>query len=550
MSVAALYYQPDAFEVTPQKNIMGRHAAGASFLRGFLRYSSSDVFWVLTEKAADMPAFLRHAQQWRPQLPVHHLHQGSLGQLKQPGCLFYPSPSLGHLAWQRTAYGHNAWSLCGITHTTASAGAMDDITDYLTAPLQPWDALICTSQAVKSHVEQMLYAQQDYLRQRLRCQDFIWPQLPVIPLGIHSQDFTFTTDQKQRARQQLQLTPDSIVVLYMGRLSFHAKAHPLAMYQALQRVAEQINVPLVLVECGWHANQAIADAFRQAAQLACPAVRIEQLDGRQPAQRDLAWAAADIFCSLSDNIQETFGITPLEAMAAGLPVVVSDWDGYRDTVRDGVDGFLVNTAMPPAGLGRNLALRHALSLDSYDRYCGLVSSLVAVDVAAASEALLLLATQAELRQMMGAAGQQRAQQHYDWQHIIPRYQQLWATLAEQRHAAGEPKPATWPARLDPFQAFRGYPSLCLHPDHMLALVDAEVAVSKQRLHAYWQLSMVEHATPILPSEAELSMLLDQLAEQPRSARQLVSQFPVIRQKLIFRSLLWLYKLNLLHRQKI
>ena len=85
---------------------------------------------------------------------------------------------------------------------------------------------------------------------------------------------------------------------------------------------------------------------------------------------------------------------------------------------------------------------------------------------------------------------------------------------------------------------------------MLALVDAEVAVSKQRLHAYWQLSMVEHATPILPSEAELSALLDQLAEQPRSARQLVSQFPVIRQKLIFRSLLWLYKLNLLHRQKI
>ena len=28
-------------------------------------------------------------------------------------------------------------------------------------------------------------------------------------------------------------------------------------------------------------------------------------------------------------------------MAAGLPVVVSDWDGYRDTVRDGVDGFRI-----------------------------------------------------------------------------------------------------------------------------------------------------------------------------------------------------------------
>ena len=40
--------------------------------------------------------------------------------------------------------------------------------------------------------------------------------------------------------------------------------------------------------------------------------------------------------SLADNIQETFGLTPVEAMAAGLPCVMSDWDGYRDTVRDGV----------------------------------------------------------------------------------------------------------------------------------------------------------------------------------------------------------------------
>ena len=26
-------------------------------------------------------------------------------------------------------------------------------------------------------------------------------------------------------------------------------------------------------------------------------------------------------------------------MAAGVPVVVSDWDGYRYTVSDGVEGF-------------------------------------------------------------------------------------------------------------------------------------------------------------------------------------------------------------------
>jgi glycogen synthase len=54
---------------------------------------------------------------------------------------------------------------------------------------------------------------------------------------------------------------------------------------------------------------------------------------------------------MSDNIQETFGLTPLEAMAAGLPVIVGDWDGYKDTVRDGVDGFRIPSLMPPAPLG-------------------------------------------------------------------------------------------------------------------------------------------------------------------------------------------------------
>jgi glycosyltransferase involved in cell wall biosynthesis len=52
---------------------------------------------------------------------------------------------------------------------------------------------------------------------------------------------------------------------------------------------------------------------------------------------------------LSDNIQETFGIVPIEAMAAGLPVVVLDWDGYKNTVRDGIDGFRVPTLMSGAG---------------------------------------------------------------------------------------------------------------------------------------------------------------------------------------------------------
>src|SRR5205807_881053 len=84
-----------------------------------------------------------------------------------------------------------------------------------------------------------------------------------------------------------------------------------------------------------------------------------------------------------DNLQETFGLSPIEGMAAGLPLVVSDWNGYRDTVRDGVDGFRIPTLMPPTPYGIDLADRYALGIDDYDYYIGFTSQLIAVDTAAA-----------------------------------------------------------------------------------------------------------------------------------------------------------------------
>jgi starch synthase len=169
----------------------------------------------------------------------------------------------------------------------------------------------------------------------------VLPHLPVIPLGIHTQDFAYTQEQKATARQTLGVTPETLVVLFMGRLSFHAKAHPLAMYQALEAAAKATGQKVVLIECGWHANEFIEKAYADAAKLACPSVKVITLDGRKAEDRQTAWAGADVFCSLSDNIQETFGIVPIEAMAAGIPVVVADWDGYKDTVRDGIDGFRI-----------------------------------------------------------------------------------------------------------------------------------------------------------------------------------------------------------------
>jgi glycosyltransferase involved in cell wall biosynthesis len=448
---------------------------------------------------------------------------------------------------------HTAWSLCGITHTTSSAGAMDALAELITAPVQPWDAVICTSTAVKDNVQRLLQAQVNYLKDRLGISKLVLPMLPVIPLGIHTQDFEFTEVQKSSARQELGVDHNTLVVLFMGRLSFHAKAHPLAMYQALEKAANQlagIGKKIVLVECGWHANDFIEKAFHEAAAQVCPSVKVVTLDGRLASARQTAWAGADVFCSLSDNIQETFGIVPIEAMAAGLPVVVSDWDGYKDTVRDGVDGFRIPTCMPEGGLGTDLALRHALEIDTYDMYCGQNCSLVSVDIEATTLAFIRLFESAELRQRMGRAGKQRARQLYDWSAIISKYEALWQEQTQLRLAAQKTKQATefphaWPARLDPFFAFESYPTHTLKLTSMLAITDLSAQEAVLRVKQYKSLSMVNFAELVLPSEEEIATVLNIAASGPCSAHALLESIKPSRQALVLRALVWLLKVGVL-----
>ena len=554
-----IYYHPEAYTTSGPK-LMGRNAAGESFLRGFLTHSKASAFWAQVQKPEHGQHFAAQVKAQGRTESVHAVPPHQLAALAQAGLVYYPGPGIGQHAFHRSvaAGSHAAWSLCGITHTTSSAGAMDAISELITAPVQPWDAVICTSTAVKDNVSRLLQAQVNMLKERLGISKLVLPMLPVIPLGIHTQDFVFTHEQKNAARQKLNAKDNTLVVLFMGRLSFHAKAHPLAMYQALQKAAQSVQgaaKKIKLVECGWHANEFIEKAYRDAALQACPDVEVITLDGRKAEDRQTAWAGADVFCSLSDNIQETFGIVPIEAMAAGLPVVVSDWDGYKDTVRHEVDGFRIATTMPDAGLATDLALRHALEIDTYDMYCGHTCSLVAVDIDQATQAFIQLFESSSLRQTMGAAGRQRAQEVYDWKVIIGQYEALWAEQQRMRLAAlqsTETQAANlthaWPARMDPFYAFASYPTQALKTSTVLCLTDSSLEAAAARIETYKAMAMVSFAKWVLPTDEEIALVLKQASEGPQAAIEMVKTIEDGRKPFVFRTLAWFLKLGILKVQ--
>jgi hypothetical protein len=251
--------------------------------------------------------------------------------------------------------------------------------------------------------------------------------------------------------------------LFAGRLSSAAKAHPYQMYVALQQVAEQAGQRLTLLLAGQFFNQVIENDFLDNAAISCPDVRVLHVDGDDAGLYAAAFAGADIFISLADNLQETFGITPLEAMAAGLPVLVSDWDGYRDTVRNGIDGFRIPTWAPAPGPGVRVAALYEIT-DNYDFHSSRTSTLVSMDMAQLVSRLTQLVRSPELRREMGEAGKLRARQEFDWRKIYPRYRELWSELAARRASAAVSDRRRWIdaaprahfAHDDPFRRFASY----------------------------------------------------------------------------------------------
>jgi hypothetical protein len=163
----------------------------------------------------------------------------------------------------------------------------------------------------------------------------------------------------------------------------------------------------------------------------------------------------------------------VEAMARGLPVLGSDWDGYRDLVVDGETGFLVPTRMVRGATAR-ATTRLAFGQVNYDHFLAECMQAVAVDPLAAADALARLVADAELRRRMGAAGRERAVGHFRWERVVRAYEDLWADQERAVRAwtpAVRPGPAWYPA---PEQSFGGHPSACLtDADHLQAAPDAE-----------------------------------------------------------------------------
>jgi starch synthase len=544
-SPAIRFLQGD-FETTRQ-DLMGRLVANRSFLEVLIRYGGLETLHVYTPQQTCLGTALGHlARDLNASMPFRIIEGHQLDRLAEVGGLMLCDPNLVANARARSFIGARAYALTGLTHTTADFAAMAMIADLATAPVQPWDALICTSRAVAAMVKELLRVEEARLAERLGATRFPRPLLPVIPLGIDAARFAPRQESREAWRERLGIGAEEVATLYVGRLSRHGKAHPLPLLAALGRAAQaQPHPPLHLILAGWWLHPPEEAIWREQAAVFCSEVRLHILDGRDEAVQRHIWSAADIFTLLVDNIQETFGLALVEAMAAGLPVVATDWNGFRDTVRDGVDGVLVPTLMPPSGEGLEASLRHATTNINYGSWLSLTARLTAVDIAVAAGAFRALIADPALRHRMGAAGQLRVREVFDWAAVLPQYQTLWREqqairLAAPVRGAGSDFPVPDPRYMDATQAFTAWPSGTSKPSQRLKPDPAAATVDLPTL--------LRFTAPALPSEldeAGIAGLLTQLHRRGEATLQeLLEVLEPAQRSAGARAVLWLRRVGL------
>jgi glycosyltransferase involved in cell wall biosynthesis len=181
-------------------------------------------------------------------------------------------------------------------------------------------------------------------------------RISTVPCGVDMDEFA--PNPKAAARRALGLGDREFVVLQLGRLVPRKGIDNVIRAMALLPP----EVPGRLLIVGGESREPdelrtpeIA-RLRAVARECGVADRVTFTGQRRRDELAQCYAAADVF--VTTPWYEPFGITPLEAMACGTPVVGSAVGGIQHSVADGVTGYLVPPKDPPA-LAERLARLHA-----------------------------------------------------------------------------------------------------------------------------------------------------------------------------------------------
>lgn len=230
-------------------------------------------------------------------------------------------------------------------------------------------------------------------------------KIEAIPLGVDTERFRPEMPEEARRRVGFGLTSEDRVIVYVGRLVPRKDVRNIVRAIAvLARREDGTQSPVKLLVVGGESREPdpamtpeIGEIRRLAAELGV-AELVHCTGKRQPDELRFCYGAADVV--VTTPWYEPFGLTPLEAMACGRPVVGAAVGGIAFTVMHGQTGLLI----PPR------------------------------DPEALADAMALLLDRPELRGRLGRGARARVEQNFTWLTVAHRTGALYESLLTKRTA--------------------------------------------------------------------------------------------------------------------
>ena len=151
-------------------------------------------------------------------------------------------------------------------------------------------------------------------------------KLLYVPLGIDTNRFAPVANQcSARPREK----GGKFRVIQVGQVSLLKGFH--YVLEALKLLKDPEVEFVLLGGVGWRRIQQLIQSYQQAG------VKVIHVTGDP-----VPWLRSSHVC-VHASIQDGFGLSPLEAMSCGLPTIVTDQTGVKDTVVHGYNGYIVNS---------------------------------------------------------------------------------------------------------------------------------------------------------------------------------------------------------------
>lgn len=185
---------------------------------------------------------------------------------------------------------------------------------------------------------------------------------------------------------------DGINILTLGRMGSDAAYKG---YERLLEVFSQVANRVVDVRLIYAGRGQMVETLRRRADELGLAKRVFFTGMIHESDLTEVYRSAHIFSLVSNNGElsgEGIPLTPLEAAACGVPLIVGNHDGSQEAVIDGVDGFIVDP----------------------------------FDLEAQARAIMSLATNPELRMRMGRAARKRAEIEFSFPKFLKKHEELMA----------------------------------------------------------------------------------------------------------------------------